>query len=390
MATSLGGSINSTPLGSLRRQSFEDKLNSHFDGEGEEKFEDIDEAEEYKPEDQDKEPLPVDQSLDEVISNIFDEENYPKPHSPSSITLTLALLALILILAICLSFACLPLFTCILSEGMCIPQISIQLSDSAPLSKSALSTVRELFKVLSYVAMDFGDTKGEIDMLNTKFEDYYNNSVIDTFSEDTVYRLNFWGYCRMSPRDEGYFCMKSYGFDLLGIFVRDAGVQFAELTNTNVNIMGDSFAIAYELAIGGMSQLVSQGDNDGSMLDYAILLQKFSKGMASLVALQFLLDSLLLLGSFITLVLLRGFKSWSKKLVVSMTCCSFVSLLTAFFVCSLTYQYVLKISQLAQSLGILIVAVDMGFKMIWVHLLFEVVSSCLVVCLANVYRKTRL
>jgi hypothetical protein len=404
MSSSIGGSLNSTPLGSLQRQSFEDKLNRFIDHdetftddpEKENRDSGISEDQTFKGRDEEQEAqnaTAIAQSLDEVLSIIYDEKIKNTVGISNKAAAIFVICLLIITLGCSVSLSCFPLFTCTSSDGICLPQVSIQLTDSVPASKSALATVRELFKVLSYLAMDFGDAKGEIDTLNTQFEDYYKNHVIDTFNEDTIYRLNFWGYCRMSPSDSEYFCMKSYGFDLLGVFVRDAGVQFAELTGTNVGIMGESFAITYELAVSGFNQLISHNDDEEetvTMLDYAILLQKFSKGMACLTGMQFLFNSTLLACAFSLLVIMfvnRNCYTSKKYTVIGMTVLSFITIFTGFLICSLTYQYVLKIADLAQNAGIAMVAIDSGYKMIWINCGIEALSCCIVVYLANIFRK---
>lgn len=426
ISTSLHGSINSAPA---VRLSFEDKLNRIFDhdslggstvvkdssAENENgqshhhgKYEENDvqfqqDKENFDDDDEVYSMTLAEKTLDEVVSIIFDEQLKGLAPKRKNKGFTLLVLVLLIIVSMFSSiFSALPITTCSSRSfnNICLPQVSIQLTDSAPASKSALATVRELFKVLSYLALDFGDTKGEIDYLNTKFEDYYKNNVIDTFSEDTIYRLNYWGYCRMSTRDSDYFCMSSCGFDLLGVLVRDAGVQLAELTGTNVEIMGDSFAMTYEFAVSGFNQLINRDtngsgdDSTGSMLEYAILLQKFSKGAACLVMIQHVCNCLQLLCALILGVLMfldidrKNVGDWKKKYtVVSMTVFSFVSVFVGLLVCSLTYQYVLKITELAQNAGIAHVMFDSGYSMIWGNFGLEVVGCCLVVYMANAYRK---
>lgn len=410
MSPSLLGST----LSSSRRQSFEEELNGAFDNETTTNLDKENDSNIFKTlvdqrcssDKNNEEETPVEQSLDEVVSALYDKTSSRgqtnKGKGKPSLWLSFVFVVMFLILATSVLLSCVPFLTCTTNapSGVCIPQVSIQLADSAPASKSVLSTVRELFKVLSYFLMDFGATTAEIDLINTQIDDYYRVNAIETFNEDTVYRLNYWGYCRLAPSDYSYFCMNSYGFDLLAVLIRDAGVQLAALTGTNVEIMGDSFALTYELAISSFNKLLGVEDESdtASVLDYAILLQKFSKGIACLTALHHAFEDFQLV-SFMALAIMFMMggadsggqtKRWKKLSVISLLTASFLSVFTGFLVCSLTYQYVVKITDLATSAGIAMVSIDTGYTMIWTNLLADVIACIIVIYLANLFRKKML
>lgn len=364
-------------------------------------------------------------SLDEVVSQIYDdsgderegvddddddEESIGRPQEvkdeKSNFISTVrkrrevfkylgAMVLLIITLAAGLTFKSFPLFTCHHKDGLCLPQLTVQLTDKSLAAKTALLTVKEALKVLTYLAIDFGDSTSELDMLNNGLDTYYQDLVIDTFSVKTLYQLNFLGYCRVSAKKK--FCMRSYGLDLLSVFVRDAGVQLGELTRTNVDIMGDSFAIAYELAISGFNQFTNRENHSVEYIDYAILLQKFSKGLGFLTISQFSIEIILLLIAVLLMDLkckfvLRGLNKYKcycikKWGIVSMISLSFINLFTSFLTCSLTFEYILKLSEVGQSAGIANVNRASGFTLIWISFTLQILSCCLIIYLANGFRK---
>lgn len=309
----------------------------------------------------------------------------------------IVLMLLIIALANEMIFTSFPFFTCHHENGACFPQLTVQITDQSPAAKTALVTVKEALKVLTYLAIDFGDSTSELDILNNRLDTYYQDKVIDTFSVNTVYQLNFLGYCRLSSKNRQPFCMRSYGLDLLAVFVRDAGVQLGQLTKTNIDIMGDSFALAYELAISGFNQFTNAESHSVEYIDYAILLQKFSKGLGFLTVSQFVSGGLLLVLSIVLLILkyrflFKNMKSCNRYLVkkwllVVMISLSFLSLLTGFLVCSLTFEYILKLSEVGQNVGIANVNRASGFTFIWISFIFQILSCCFVIYLANGFRK---
>ncbi|CCH45752.1 Spore membrane assembly protein 2 [Wickerhamomyces ciferrii] len=305
---------------------------------------------------------------------------------------------LVVLLCVCLVLNSFPLFTCHHTNSICFPQLTIQLTDKSPAAKNALLTVREALKVITYLAIDFGDNTSELDMINTRLDSYYQNKVIDTFSVNTIFHLNYLGYCREGYRHGKNFCMRSYGLDLLSVFVRDAGVQLGELTKTNVDIMGDSFAIAYELAISGFNEFSNNEQHESvEYINYAILLQKLSKGLGFLTVSQFSVNCALLLGSLL-LVLFKNtsigkkmklstthrVRKWLAALMVSL---SFINLLIGFLMCSLTFEFILRLSEIGQSVGIANVNRALGFSFIWISFVLQIFNTSFIVCLANGLRK---
>lgn len=362
-------------------------------------------------------------SIDEVISQLYQKENdstdefnhvrdagiLDKPHTEKEsfsmllkdkrgpMKYLMAIFLLILSLVCALIFSSFPLFSCQHKNGACFPQLTVQITDKSPAAKTALVTVKEALKVLTYLAMDFGDSSSELDLINSRLDTYYQEKVIDTFSVNTLYQLNFLGYCRISSRKGRNFCMKSFGLDLLSVFVRDAGVQLGELTRTNVDIMGDSFAIAYELAITGFNQFTNKENHSVEYIDYAILLQKFSKGLGFLTVSQFVIGCILL--AFAILLLVLKYKFVLKRLsmsqsyivkkwfLISMVSLSFLNLFTGFLICSLTFEFILRLSEVGQNVGIANVNRASGFSFIWITFVFEVFTCCFVIYLANGFRK---
>lgn len=264
---------------------------------------------------------------------------------------------------------------------VCLPQISVKLTDKSPLAQNTLFTVKEALKVLSYLALDLnGDNNrlNELDAINDRIETfYYKDQIIDTFSVDSIYRLNFMGFCRENHQSvlNVNFCMKGFGLDLLSVFVRDAGAQLGRLTNTNMKIMGESFAIAYELAVSGFNDFSNKNkskDNihngNTSYINYAILLQKFSKSLGFLVLSEFFINLVMLFSVIIitiaSMLLLSSFTNISKFrncLLIITTFFSFIGFGVNFIVASLTFEYYLKLSEISDNVGIAKVNLDYGF-----------------------------
>ncbi|KAH3683707.1 hypothetical protein WICPIJ_005326 [Wickerhamomyces pijperi] len=343
-----------------------------------------------------------------AVETVFKVEGQSKKPSiwskifrmPENKTLVVVIWAMIFILIGQAVISSLPVFTCTEATGLCVPQLTIQLVDKSPAAKAAILTVREALKVLSYLAIDFGDSTNDIDLITNRLDSYYQSKVIDTFNVNTIYQLNFLGYCRISALDSELFCMRSYGFDLIQVFVRDAGVQLAALTNTNIDIMGDSFAIAYELVITGFNELVSHSEgSEGSpdYVKYAILLQKFSKGLGFMSVLSFVINLTLLLQVVTILSLylsrnrlasyraaVRHFKKW---LFIGMNILEFLNIVVGFLICSLTLEFFFKINDIGSTVGIAVVNTGPGYVLLWLSFFFQFITFAICVYLTNEYRK---
>lgn len=337
------------------------------------------------------------ETLDQMVSKIFDTEKAAdlETRKINKVKVVTALSFLIAFTASCIVLSSFPVFSCNHTGELCLAPVTIRLTDKTESAKSTMQTIREALKVLTYIVIDFGDTHGDSDKMSNRMEDYYHNNVIDSFDVNTVYDLNILGYCRTSENGSK-FCMRSYGFDLISVFIRDAGVQLGELTKTNVGIMGDSFAMLYELAIAGFNELVIREDGEGEYVDHAILLQKFSKGMGFMSVTQLVIDCVLLIVAVTLLTLVLKSKQTDKKSsvytlkkmsLIMAILLSFLGITTALLVLSFTNQFYVLLSDLTTAVGIAEVVINDGFALLWFLLLIQVIVTTLVVYVANCFRK---
>ncbi|KAH3675151.1 hypothetical protein WICMUC_002807 [Wickerhamomyces mucosus] len=355
-------------------------------------------------------------SMDELVSQIYDCEGQLENakteisdkkllHKELNVCqnlpkLIIPIIMLMILLSILIILTSLPIFTCVDPNGLCVPQLEIQLVDKSPAAKATFLTVKEALKVLSYLALDFGGDNRHSDLLNSSLDSYYESKIIDTFNVNTVYKLNFLGYCRQSANNVDLFCMRSYGFDLIQVFARDTGAQLGKLTNTNIDIMGDSFAIAYELVIAGMSEMDIFGEEATEYVKYAILLQKFSRSLGLLNLTNFIINVILLTNLVLILtILLSKIQKKSHKdclqhmkryIFIMMMSLQFIGLVIGFLICSLTLEFFVKIHKLGSSLGIAIVSAGKGYFFIWCVFALQLLSSGILIYLLNHVRKDNL
>lgn len=154
-------------------------------------------------------------SMDEVLSHIFQDEEQgesiknfqldgveeiTKGVKRKKYIISLFIFALMIFVLGSATLDSIPILTCNGTIDVCFPQLKVQLIDKSPVAIRTLTTVKEALKVLSYLALDFGDTNSELDLINDSLDSYYQEKVIDTFSVDTTYLINPLGYCRHSKK----------------------------------------------------------------------------------------------------------------------------------------------------------------------------------------------
>ncbi|ODQ77163.1 hypothetical protein BABINDRAFT_10317 [Babjeviella inositovora NRRL Y-12698] len=277
-------------------------------------------------------------------------------HSVLFITTVCLLTLLLWVVPILLS---LTVPTCV--SDLCIPQFTFQLKDQNPHAREILLSGKELMKVVSYFAKDFGPTETDV----TAYLD-----IVDTFSTTHIYSLNFWGYCRASTVTGETFCARSYGLDLLSILMRDFGNQLGQLLQHDAKSVGDSFVDSYEEAMQNLQLFLSSQKRSVDAVHSTILLKKFSQCVAwcvlGVTVLSFLVAaySLFVCVSFVYGSLLPKLRLYPSFVLILSGEIS-VFLLT-FFIGASEYEFFNQICKLTGLIDIADVHRSAGNTVLWV------------------------
>ncbi|CCD24621.1 Sma2p NDAI_0D03070 [Naumovozyma dairenensis CBS 421] len=152
----------------------------------------------------------------------------------------------------------LPSFTCTFSplSSFCSPQFNFGIVGTSIAAKEFIGSVREFLKLLSYLTLDMGWSNELIDP-----EIYKDENLIDTFQDSNVYKVNYLGFCKKNDiEDKKIYCVSNglAGMDILGILIRDIGLQLGELSSAHVNDtrqLGDSMVFTYHLTLNSLRKL---------------------------------------------------------------------------------------------------------------------------------------
>ncbi|CCF59818.1 hypothetical protein KAFR_0I00370 [Kazachstania africana CBS 2517] len=144
----------------------------------------------------------------------------------------------------------LPNLTCTSTSTLpvCTPQFNFAIVGSSTTAKEFIGSIRQFLKLLSYLTIDMG-WSNEL----TDSSIYDDANLIDTFSADNVYNVNYFGYCKRNATKTIY-CMGSgdAGMDILGVLVRDIGSQLSKLSTVHENntvLLSNSMVFTYHLAL---------------------------------------------------------------------------------------------------------------------------------------------
>lgn len=122
---------------------------------------------------------------------------------------------------------------------LCLPQVTLKITDQTTEAKKSLATIREGLKMASYMATDFGvpsELTSDADYLNT----------IDTFSTDNLFKFGYSGFCRYDPHTLMEYCINAIGLDVVSCIVTDVGLQLGSLHHSNDSMeTGRSLASMY-------------------------------------------------------------------------------------------------------------------------------------------------
>lgn len=155
----------------------------------------------------------------------------------------------------------LPDFSCSISTGLplCIPQFNVNIVTGSRTTKDFVSSVRQFLRLISYLAIDMGWSKYLADP-----HIYNEENLVDTFDTDNLFKINYFGFCKKTSGKTKY-CVANgdCGMDVLGILVRDVGLQLGRLTQryeNNTRILGDSLVFTYHLGLSSMRKFL-RNDN---------------------------------------------------------------------------------------------------------------------------------
>lgn len=165
----------------------------------------------------------------------------------------------------------LPNFSCIVSTGvpLCMAQFNFSIVGTSAITRDFIDSIREFLRLISYLALDMkwsGATNPKI---------YNEKNLVDTFDADTLYKVNFFGYCKKNGNNRAY-CVQNAdsGMDVLGVLVRDVGIQLAKLSSSpanNTKVLGDSLMLTYHLTLSSLRKFL-RGDRRNSNAFSKILL----------------------------------------------------------------------------------------------------------------------
>lgn len=126
------------------------------------------------------------------------------------------------------------------------------------MTKEVIGSIKELLKLISYLAIDLGWSN---DLADPSI--YDDENLVDTFNSENIYKVNYFSYCKKNG-DKRTYCVRNgnYGRDVIGILVRDVGIQLGKVSSLHTNdtqILGDSLVIAYHLALNSIRKFI-RGD----------------------------------------------------------------------------------------------------------------------------------
>lgn len=138
---------------------------------------------------------------------------------------------------------------------MCLEQFNFSIVGSSGITEDFINSVKEVLKLVSYLAIDMG--------WSTELTDsdiYREENLVDTFDADNVYKVNHFGYCKKRG-DSTLYCARNghSGMDILGILVRDVGIQLGKLSGSHQNetgVLGDSLVLTYHVALSSLQKFL--------------------------------------------------------------------------------------------------------------------------------------
>lgn len=160
-------------------------------------------------------------------------------------------------------FLYIPNFSCTGSASLpfCAEQFSFSIIESSSITKNFIGSIKEFLRLVSFLAIDMGwsNTLSDPDI-------YKEDNLVDTFDSENVYQVNYFGYCK-KKNNKRLYCAPSgnNGMDVLGILVRDIGIQLCMLSAPRQNdtkVLGDSLVLTYHLALSSLRKILKDGQGN--------------------------------------------------------------------------------------------------------------------------------
>lgn len=149
-------------------------------------------------------------------------------------------------------------------ERFCHPQFTLTFSGPPVGSDGLLLALKDLLKLLSYMAIDLGSHHSL-----PQDADYDEINLVNTLESSNTFKVNFLGYCKDQPmiRELKNYCTKhNSGLDPISLIMRDMGIQFGLLSSKNPKIMGESFVYTYKLGLRAIADTSRNLDKENNML----------------------------------------------------------------------------------------------------------------------------
>lgn len=192
-------------------------------------------------------------------------------------------LAWIILLSIALTQLLLyiPIFSCrnTGSSPVCVEQFRFSITGSSAITEEFINSVKEVLKLISYLAIDMG--------WSTRMTDsdiYREENLVDTFDAENVYSVNHFGYCKKKHNSILYCARNGHsGMDVLGILVRDIGIQLGMLSISHQNetrMVGDSLVLTYHLGLTSLKKFLKAKQT--SALSKVLLLEDGKPGSSKI------------------------------------------------------------------------------------------------------------
>ncbi|QLQ79941.1 hypothetical protein HG537_0C05900 [Torulaspora globosa] len=164
---------------------------------------------------------------------------------------------IMLIIALTQLLLYIPIFSCRDTgpSPVCIEQFRFSIIGSSAITEEFINSVKEVLKLISYLAIDMGWSTRMTDS-----EIYREENLVDTFDAENVYSVNHFGYCKKKHNSIVYCARNGHsGMDVLGILVRDIGIQLGMLSISHQNettMVGDSLVLTYHLGLTSLKKFL--------------------------------------------------------------------------------------------------------------------------------------
>lgn len=164
-----------------------------------------------------------------------------------------------------------PKIICLLTNcKFCLQEYKIEIinnNNQERISTIFLQIIKDFLKFFNYVSID--TSINEIILSDS------NTMEIDTFAKGNKYKVNEFGYCKISEQARYCYCNENNGMDLFSILIRDIGIQIGLNSRKYINeskIIGDTTVFSYQVGLDMMSKYMRRQKkikNDNESREYS-------------------------------------------------------------------------------------------------------------------------